>query len=367
MKAVAVYPGKPNSVHMAELSKPSVDDIPDGKGVLVKVLKVGVDATDREINEALYGNPPPGFEFLVIGHESFGVVEAVGPQVRNLKPGDYVTATVRRPGGSIFDKIGTYDMTSDETYYERGINLLHGYMTEYFVDHSDYIVIVPPGLKHLHVLMEPMSCAAKAIQQAFEVQRRLRVWRPQRAFVMGAGQIGLLSTLILRLRGLDVYTVARRRAPRLPAEIVQGFGATYVSMQDISTEELARQVGKPDLIMEATGNSTVAFDSMKVLGHNGVLVWHSVTGGDKQTLVASDKINIEFVLGNKLLLGSVNANREHFESGIKDMALGEVMYPGVLQKILTHPVDGIDNYHQMMRLLVEENDALKVYVNIATA
>ena len=104
---------------------------------------------------------------------------------------------------------------------------------------------------------------------------------------------------------------------------------------------------------------------MGVLGLNGVLVWHSVTGGDAQTSVPSDQINIEFVLGNKLLLGSVNANREHFESGIKDLALGEVMYPNVIQKILTTPVDGIENFDEMMRLLVEDKEALKVYVNVA--
>ena len=58
MKAVAVHPGKPNSVHMAELPKPSVDDIPDGRGILIRVLKVGVDATDREINDAFdHGRP----------------------------------------------------------------------------------------------------------------------------------------------------------------------------------------------------------------------------------------------------------------------------------------------------------------------
>lgn len=365
MKAVAVHPGKPDSVHLAELAKPSLDQVEDGHGVQLRILKVGVDATDREINEAKYGNAPPGFDFLVIGHESFGIVEAVGDKVRRVQPGDYVTATVRRPGGSIYDKIGTYDMTSEEVYYERGINLLHGYMTEYVVDHEDYIVKVPPGLKHLHVLMEPMSCAAKAIEQAFEVQRRMKVWRPQRAFVMGAGQIGLLATLILRLRGLDVYTLARRPAPRLPAEIVEGFGAEYVSTSETSIEELAGRVGKPDLIMEATGLSSIAFRAMRVLGHNGVLVWHSITGGDQQTEVPSDQINIEFVLGNKLLLGSVNANREHFESGIKDLALGEVMYPGVIQKILTHPVDGIENYPEVMRLLVEDKDALKVFANVA--
>ena len=117
MKAIAVKPGTPNSVHMAELPQPSLADVGDGTGVLVRVLKVGVDATDREINDALYGNAPDGFDFLTIGHEVFGVVEEVGSGVRTIKPGDFVTATVRRPGGSIYDQIGTYDMTSEETYY----------------------------------------------------------------------------------------------------------------------------------------------------------------------------------------------------------------------------------------------------------
>jgi len=366
MKAIAVYPGRPDSVHLEDIPKPSVSKIPDGKGVLVRVLKVGVDATDREINDALYGNAPPGESFLVLGHESFGVVEEVGPRVRNLRPGDYVTATVRRPGGSIYDRIGTYDMTSEETYYERGINLLHGFLTEYFVDADDYIVKVPPGLKHLHVLMEPMSCAAKAIQQAFEVQRRMKVWSPQTAFVLGAGQIGLLATLILKLRGLDVYTLARSEPPTRNAEIVRGLQASYVSTSLEPIEQLVQRVGKADLIVDATGSSAMAFGAMRALGHNGVLVWTSITGGNRNVELPSDRINIDWVLGNKLLLGSVNANREHFEAGIKDLALGEVMYPGVLHKILTNPVEGLDNYAEMMRLLVEEKTALKVYVNVAS-
>src|SRR6188474_2585530 len=98
MKAIAVVPGRPNSVHLAELAKPSLSDIPGGRGILVRVLRVGVDGTDKEINAAEYGAAPNGYDFLVIGHEGFGVVEEVGPNVRELKPGDYVVATVRRPG-----------------------------------------------------------------------------------------------------------------------------------------------------------------------------------------------------------------------------------------------------------------------------
>ena len=365
MKAIAVRPGKSNSVHTRDIPEPSLESVADGKGVKVRVLKVGVDATDREINDALYGNSPPGDDYLVLGHESFGIVEEVGPNVRRIKPGDYVTATVRRPGGSIYDQIGTYDVTSEETYYERGINLLHGFLTEKFVDAEDYIVRVPQGLKHLHVLMEPMSCAAKAVAHAYDAQRRLKVWRPQRAFVLGSGQIGLLTTLVLRMKGLEVYTLARSPGPHLKSSIVEAMEATYVATKETSLDDLAAQVGKADLIVDATGSSQVAFNAMKVLGHNGVLVWTSITGSNKEVCLPSDKINLDWVLGNKLLFGSVNANREHFELGIRDLAMGEMMYPGVIGKILTTPVDGLDSYREMMRLLVEDDTALKVYVNVA--
>jgi threonine dehydrogenase-like Zn-dependent dehydrogenase len=366
MKAIAVTPGKPNSVHLVEIPRPELEDVPGGKGVLVKVLKVGVDATDREINEALYGNAPPGDDYLVIGHECFGIVEAVGPNVRRVRPGDYVTATVRRPGSSLYDLIGTNDMTSDEVYYERGINLRHGFLTEYFVDEEEYIVRVPRGLKHLHVLMEPMSCAAKAVHQAYEAQRRMKIWRPSRAFVLGVGQIGLLTTLILRLRGIEVFAFARSPRGTLSSQIVEGFEAQYVSTSQTTLNQAAEQFGKPDLIVDATGSSAMALDAMQVLGHNGVLVWTSITGGDRRHEVPADRINLQWVLGNKLLLGSVNANREHFEMGIRDLALGEMMFPGVLSRILTTPIDGLDNYQEMMRRLVEDKQALKVYVNVAS-
>ena len=364
MKAVAVRPGVPNSVHMVDAPMPKLADVPNGRGVLVKVLKVGVDATDKEINEAKYGNAPQGFDYLIIGHEVFGVVQEVGANVKHVKPGDYVTCTVRRPGSSIYDVIGTNDMTSEETYYERGINLRHGFMTEYFVDDAEFVVKMPPGLKHLHILAEPMSCAAKAISQAYEAQRRLKVWSPKVAYVLGVGQIGLLSTLVLRLRGIEVYACARSLSGTPNSKIIEGLGAHYVSFKETSLKDLAKKVGKPDLIIECTGSSASAFGAMEVLGLNGALVWASVTGGDHKAEVPADKINLEWVLGNKLLLGSVNGNRTHFEMGIKDLAEGELMFPGVIKQILTTPVRGLDSYQEMMKLLVE-GKRLKVYVEVA--
>ena len=52
MKAIAVRPGVPNTVHLAEMPAPTAEDVPDGRGVLVRVLRVGVDGTDKEINAA---------------------------------------------------------------------------------------------------------------------------------------------------------------------------------------------------------------------------------------------------------------------------------------------------------------------------
>src|SRR4051812_33527155 len=255
MKAVAVFPGKPDSIHLASLPAPSLDEIPNGRGVLVKILKVGVDGTDREINAAEYGAPPAGYDFLVIGHEGFGQVMAVGPNVTEVAPGDYVVATVRRPGHSIYDLIGTNDMTTDDTYFERGINLRHGYLTEQYVDSADFIVKVPQGLKDVGVLLEPTTVVEKGITQAYEIQRRLRVWRPKRAAVLGAGTIGLLATLVLRLRGIEVTTFGLTKKPYLNADLLEAIGARYESTLDVPVKDGASKYGPWDLIFEATGYS----------------------------------------------------------------------------------------------------------------
>jgi threonine dehydrogenase-like Zn-dependent dehydrogenase len=365
MKAIAVTPGEAHSVKLVEMSKPSLTEVPDGRGVLVKVLRAGVDGTDKEINAAEYGAAPPGYNFLVLGHESFGRVEAVGPKVTEVRPGDHVVATVRRPGTSIYDHIGTNDMTTDDTYYERGINLRHGYLTEYYVDDVEYVVKVPAGLKEVGVLLEPTTVVEKGVTQAFEIQRRLRVWRPRRAAVMGAGTIGLLATLILRLRGLEVTAFALTRKPYLNSDLIEAIGARYLSTQDIPIAAGAENYGPFDLIFEATGYSPVVFESMRALGKNGVLVLSSVTGGDRQIEVPADKINLEFVLGNKVMVGTVNANREYFESGVRDLSQAELEYPGWLNRLLTHPVKGLENYNELFDKLLNAKGAIKIFCEIA--
>jgi threonine dehydrogenase-like Zn-dependent dehydrogenase len=365
MKAIAVIPGKPNSVHLTEMAKPSLADIEGGRGVLIKVLRVGVDGTDKEINAAEYGTAPAGYNFLVVGHESFGRVEDIGPGVTEFQPGDYVVATVRRPGFSVYDLIGSPDMTTDDTYYERGISLRHGFLAEYYAEDADYLVKIPVGLKNVAVLLEPFTVAQKGIAQAFEIQRRLRVWRPRRAAVMGAGTIGLLATLILRLRGMEVTTFALTEKPNLNAGLIEAIGGRYISTRQTSIAAGTAEFGPFDLIFEATGYSPVLFEAMQSLAKNGVLVLSSVTGGDRRIEVPADRINLQFVLGNKVMVGTVNAGREHFESGVRDMAQSEAQFPGWLDRLLTHPVPGLENYARLYETLTTPNGAIKVYCVVA--
>ena len=360
-----MLPGRPDSVHLAELAKPSVSDVPGGRGVLVKVLRVGVDGTDREINAAEYGQAPEGFDFLVVGHEGLGRVEEVGPGVTSLRPGDYVVATVRRPGHSLYDVIGLQDMTTDVEYFERGINLRHGYLTEYYVEDERFIVKLPATLREVGVLLEPMTVAQKGIAQAYEIQRRLKVWQPVRAAVMGAGTLGLLATLALRLRGLDVTTFGRTAIPNVNASLVDAIGARYVNTAEQSIEATAREAGPFDLVFEGTGSSAVAFESMLAVARNGVLVLTSITGGGHSLTVPADRINLEFVLGNKVMVGSVNAGRDHFEAGVRDLTHAEALIPGWLHQLLTDRVDGLDNYRDLFARLQNPNGAIKIFCEVA--
>ncbi|MBI5548757.1 MAG: glucose 1-dehydrogenase [Deltaproteobacteria bacterium] len=365
MKAITVFPGKPDSAHVADVPRPRIEEVAGGRGVLVKVLKVGLDGTDKEISAGEYGTAPVGSDYLVIGHESFGVVEEVGERVSELVRGEFVVAMVRHPGEGLYDSLGLPDMTTSETYHEHGISLLHGFLTEYYVDAPEQLIKIPPGLKKVAVLLEPTSVVEKGIQQAFEIQRRLKIWRPQRAAVLGAGPIGLLATAILRLRGMEVVTFALERPPYLRSELVEAVGARYQSTQERPLSAVAAEDGRFELIFEASGFSPLAFEAMRALSKNDVLVLSSVTGGHREIRVPADVINLEFVLGNKVMVGTVNANREAFESGVRDLAMAEAQYPGWLERLVTRRVEGLDKCPQEVRLLDMGPGAIKTCVDVA--
>lgn len=364
MAAVVVVPGRSESIRGERIARPDPAAVPDGGGVLVRVLRVGLCGTDREIVTHGWGRSPAGTDILVLGHENLGVVEWAGPAVRpELQPGTLVVASVRRPGDDLYDRLGRPDLTTDPRPTELGINGAHGFLAEWYAEDERFLVRLPETLREVGVLLEPLSIIEKGLAQAEAIQRRLPVWRPERAVVTGAGAIGLLTTLVLRLRGIDVICWSRREPPYRNSELVQTIGARYVSSQRLSLVDLAGEAGPFDLIVEATGFSPIAFDAARALGVNGVLVLTGVTPGDRTAEIPTDAINHGFVLENKAMVGTVNAALEHFRAGVVDMLAAEAFHPGWLASLLTTPVDGLDA--AAIRAALDDGEAIKAYVRVA--
>jgi threonine dehydrogenase-like Zn-dependent dehydrogenase len=358
MRAVAVTPLQPGSARQVELPTPTTAS---GMAVM-RVLEVGIDGTDTEINQGLYGEPPPGSSFLVIGHEALSVVEAVGEGVSGFAPGDLVVSTVRRPDDCPNCRAGESDMCLLGNYTERGIKGAHGYMGEYYSETPAFMVKIPPALRPFAVLLEPLSIVEKATYQAWKIQERM-VWQPARAVVLGAGPIGILCTILLRLRGLEVHVYAKSPPESLQGRMLTDLGATYQSVDDHPVAGIRDELGQIDFILEGTGNSAVAFEAMAQLGTNGVLCLTGVSGGNRSIEIPADVINLKMVLGNRVTFGSVNANRRYFEMGLAHFQQAEQRWPGIFERLITRRVP----FSDFLSALDRRPEDIKTLLTIAAA
>src|SRR5437660_6634266 len=170
-----------------------------------------------------------------------------------IKKGDLVVPTVRRPDSCINCQNGEANMCFTGQYTEHEIKGLHGFCSQFSVSDLNFLVPVPPELSDVAVLLEPTSVAEKGVAQSFKIQERM-IWRPQRALVLGTGPVGLLTVLLLRIRGLDVTAVDTRPKESRKARIVEKIGGTYGNANDQSITSL----GKFDLILEETGLAKLA-------------------------------------------------------------------------------------------------------------
>ncbi|MDG6928600.1 MAG: glucose 1-dehydrogenase [Nitrososphaerota archaeon] len=329
MKAILVTPEKKGSVRMEDVPPPERE----GRQALLKPLMVGFDRTDLDINDGIYGEAPHGSDYLVAAHECLSRVEEAPDDGTEVGRGDLVVPTVRRPDGCANCARGESDMCTQGGYMEHGIKGLHGFASELAVSDAGFLVRIPEELKDIAVLLEPMSIAEKGVFQTMKIQERL-VWQPRRALVLGAGPLGLLTCFLLRVRGLEVDVVATRSQESLKAKLAQRAGATYVNARETKLEEL----GSFDVIMEDTGVPEVAVQAQRLLNPNGVMCLLGIYGSRQETFDAG-RAYTDLVLGNRVLFGSVNANRKYFEMGVQDFARVKKAYPGVLNSMLTSVIE----------------------------
>jgi threonine dehydrogenase-like Zn-dependent dehydrogenase len=209
-------------------------------------------------------------------------------------------------------------------------------MTEFVVETEKYLNPVPRTLRDVAVLVEPLTIAEKGVAQLKQIQQRLP-WHEKgmRALVLGGGPVGLLGAMKLMLEGFDTTVYSRTPAASDLADLVKGFGAKFAPAETTSLDDLAKQVGSIDVVYEAVGASSLAFEVIPYLGTNGVFIFTGVPGRKGPISVDTDKIMRDAVLKNQLIFGTVNASTESFADAIADMGSFVEKWPTAIRSLIT--------------------------------
>ena len=346
MRAMTVIPGKPDSAELTELPEPQ----PKDGELLVEPVLIGVCGTDREILDGVHGDPPPGHERIVLGHELLGRVKEGGG---GFEAGQLVAGIVRRP-----DPVpcaccarGEWDMCRNDQYTERGIKGLDGYGAELVTIEQDFAVSIPDELGTLGVLTEPSSILAKAWDQIDRIATRACSVH-ERVLVTGAGPIGLLAAALGRLRDLEVHVLDRAEEGVKP-ETVRALGAEYHT-GDVT--ELSKDC-KPDIVVECTGVAELVAGAMQHTAP-GAIVCLTGVATSRTLSVDVGALNNELVLENDVVFGSVNANRRHFEQAVRALTDADQDW---LRRLITRTVP-LDRWPEAIE---KGDDDIKVVVEFS--
>ena len=193
---------------------------------------------------------------------------------------------------------------------------------------------------------------AKAWEEVDRVGGRAH-WDPKTVLVTGAGPIGLLAALIGVQRGLDVHVIDQMAAGVKP-DLVHDLGATY------HTGTIADAFPNPDVIIECTGVSTLVLDAMTHVGTGGVVCLTGVSSGGHVVQVDEGALNRSMVLENVAVVGSVNANKRHYEAAAAALAKAD---RGWLARLVNRRVP----LEQWQQALNRQPDDVKVIIEVNPA
>jgi glucose 1-dehydrogenase len=326
VQALVAEPGR---AHTTRVEDVPVTEAREGE-VLLRTLEVGVCGTDREILEGAFGVAPADEPLLVLGHEALAVVERSG---YGFTRGQLVTAIVRRAcGHCIACAEDSPDSCLTGDYSERGITRLDGYARELVAEDPAQLIAIPSSLGRLGVLAEPASICERALRHARTIGRR-QPWQLERALVIGAGAIGELTTYLLRLASVEVWTASLEPVNEL---VVQS-GAHYVSTRDTELSEL----GTFDLVVEAAGDAHLTAQALGRLRRSGVACILGIDPREQKVEIDGPVLGIDLILQNRVLFGSVNAQRQDWLAAVADLDRARERWPEALEQLieLRVPVD----------------------------
>ncbi|PWG00270.1 zinc-dependent alcohol dehydrogenase family protein [Levilactobacillus bambusae] len=232
MKALVLTETK--KMELETIDRPSVG--PDE--VLVKTAYAGICGTDKALYQGLPGSAdavPP----IVLGHENSGVVEAVGDDVKNVKPGDHVSVDP-----NIYCGECAYCLTSRPELCDHlsavGVTRNGGF-EEYFTAPAKVVYRVPASLSlKAAATIEPLSCAVHGVDL-------LNIEPYQKALVIGDGFEGELFNQVLQAYGVRQVDMAGRNREKLALNQKQ-FNVT--TTYELYRDEIPAEY---DIVIEAVG------------------------------------------------------------------------------------------------------------------
>jgi len=285
MQAI-VYKGN-KTFEVEQLKRP---EIKNGEALL-KVKAAAICGTDLRIIDHGHHRIPEGTS-RILGHEIAGIIEAVSPDVRTLKPGMPVAVAPNIHCGTCYQCLrGNAHLC--ENYVAFGIGIDGGF-AEYMVIPSKAIKqgnIIPmkSGTDYAQAaLNEPLSCCLNSLEYTeFSMGETL--------LIVGAGPIGIMHTLLANSMGAAKVIVSEICDDRLID--VQNFGA------DVTVNPTKQELKKT--VMEQTngkGADVVIVACPVASAHNQAL----------ECLAPLGRMNIFGGLPKDNPMTTIDANRIHY-------------------------------------------------------
>jgi aryl-alcohol dehydrogenase len=309
--AVAREKEKPFTIEKARIRGPKDDE------VLARVVATGLCHTDLIVRDQYYPVPLPA----VLGHEGAGVIEALGPGVKDLKVGDHVVLTYGACGhcdpcsgghGAYCKDFFGLNFGGGELDGSTAIQDPHGQpLHDHFFAQSSFATyalsrennaIKVPVDAPLE-LLGPLGCGIQT--GAGAVINSLKVRAGSSFAAYGAGAVGLSAVMAARVAGATTIIAIDVVPSRL--ELAKELGATHtINSREVDVIEAVRAItaGGVDFALESTGRTEVLEQGIEALGGLGVI---GVVGAPKLGVKAAFDVN-NLLLGGRSIRGIVEGD-----------------------------------------------------------
>ena len=290
-----------------EIPKPAADE------VLVKLEYVGICGSDMHYYETGaigdYVVEPP----FVLGHEPGGVVVEVGENVKHLQVGDRVALEPGKTCGHCeFCKQGKYNLCPDVIFF--ATPPVDGVFQEYVAHEADLCFKLPDNVSTLEgALIEPLAVGFHA---AIQGDAHLG----QKAVVMGAGCIGLVSMMALKARGVSEVYVVDIMEKRLQKALELGATAVINGKEEDTVARIMELTGGRgfDLGIETAGSQITASQLIKGANKGATIVFVGYSASGEMTLP------IGMALDKELTFKTVFRYRNIYPMAIDAVASGKI-------------------------------------------